>query len=190
MKKLISIIVIASLVMMTFSCKNNGGKGKNADETCTECAEGKCNHEEGEECAHHAEKAAEAAEAAAANAQEGINKIDADAINASVPAAAQTVEVKPTFKGGNEQDFLKYVQSNIVYPSVATENGDQGKVMLSFVVDKNGKIGDVKVLRGVSPAIDAEAVRVVSSAPDWTPAKNKGINVPVTYTMPIEFKLK
>ena len=68
----------------------------------------------------------------------------------TVVEAAALVEVKPTFNGGDANDFLKFVEENIVYPEKAKENGDQGKVYLTFVVDATGKVGNVKVLKGVS----------------------------------------
>ena len=100
------------------------------------------------------------------------------------------IEVKPTFNGGNAGEFSKWVNENLKYPKAAYEAGAQGRVTLQFTVEKDGKVGDVKVLRGVNPDLDAEAVRVVSSSPDWTPGYVKGEPVRVTYTFPVIFALR
>jgi TonB family protein len=100
------------------------------------------------------------------------------------------IEVKPTFNGGDAGEFSKWVNENLKYPKAAYEAGIQGRVVLQFTVEKDGKIGDVKVLRGVNPELDSEAVRVVSSSPDWTPGYVKGEPVRVTYTFPLIFQLK
>lgn len=100
------------------------------------------------------------------------------------------VEEKPKFKGGDANDFSKWVMSNIVYPEIAKENGVQGRVTLQFTVTKDGLVKDVKVLRGVDPSLDKEAVRIVSSSPKWTPGKQRERAVPVTYTFPVIFQLR
>ena len=79
---------------------------------------------------------------------------------------------------------------NLNYPAEAKAAGIQGRVTLKFTVTESGKIADVIVLRGVHPALDAEAVRVISSSPDWTPGMSKGTKVPVTFTFPVIFKIK
>jgi protein TonB len=99
------------------------------------------------------------------------------------------VEQMPEFPGG-EAALRKYLAQNIKYPRIATENGVQGKVFVSFVVDKNGSIGTVKVVRGVDQALDAEAVRVVKTMPNWIPGKQNGETVRVSYTIPINFVLE
>lgn len=99
------------------------------------------------------------------------------------------VEVKPTFQGGDTDQFSKWVNENLRYPASAKEAKIQGKVTLQFIVAQTGKVENVKVLRGVDPALDAEAVRVVSASPDWTPGKVKGEKVNVTYTFPVIFQL-
>ena len=86
------------------------------------------------------------------------------------------VEQKPTFNGGDADSFIKYVQQNIKYPENALENGVEGKVTVNFVVDANGKIRNAKVVNGVDDELNAEALRVVESAPAWTPAKQNGKN--------------
>ena len=100
------------------------------------------------------------------------------------------VEEKPKFQGGDANDFTKWVMSKIVYPEIAKENGVQGRVTLQFKINKDGSLTDVKVVRGVDPSIDREAVRVVSSSPKWTPGKQRDRAVPVTYTFPVVFQLR
>lgn len=102
----------------------------------------------------------------------------------------QLVEHKPKFQGGDANDFSKWVNSKLVYPEIAKENGVQGRVTLQFTVGADGTVSNVKVLRGVDPSLDKEAVRVVSSSPKWTPGKQRDRNVKVTYTFPVIFQLK
>ncbi len=99
------------------------------------------------------------------------------------------VEQMPEFPGGDGacKDFIA---RTLKYPTEAIKKGIQGKVFVTFIVSKNGKVENAKVVRGVASALDAEAVRVVSSLPDWKPGKQRGKNVDVAYTMPIEFKLQ
>ncbi|HOG24587.1 MAG TPA: energy transducer TonB [Bacteroidales bacterium] len=100
------------------------------------------------------------------------------------------VEEKPTFLGGDENTFTKWVFDRIVYPEVAKENGVQGRVVLSFIVDADGYVKNVTVLRGVDPSIDKEAVRVVSSSPRWKPGRQRDKNVRVRYNFPLNFQLR
>ena len=100
------------------------------------------------------------------------------------------VEQKPSFQGGDANAFSKWVNSRLNYPDVAKENGVQGRVMLQFTVGADGVVRDVKVLRGVDPSLDKEAVRVVSMSPKWTPGKQRDRNVKVTYTFPVIFQLR
>ncbi len=98
------------------------------------------------------------------------------------------VEQMPQFPGG-PAELMKYIGENLKYPSIAQENGIQGKVILRFVVTKNGTVGEVQVLRSLDPACDKEAVRVVKSLPKWIPGKQNGNNVAVWFTLPVTFKL-
>ena len=100
------------------------------------------------------------------------------------------VEEKPKFQGGDANTFSKWVNSKLVYPEIAKENGVQGRVTLQFTVGKDGKVSNVQVLRGVDPSLDKEAVRIVSSSPQWTPGKQRDRAVPVTYTFPVIFQLR
>lgn len=99
------------------------------------------------------------------------------------------VEQQPMFPGGNTA-LMKYLSEHTKYPVVAQENGVQGRVTVQFVVEKDGSISDVHVLRGVDPSLDKEAVRVVKSMPRWTPGKQNGINVRVNYRVPVLFRLQ
>ena len=102
----------------------------------------------------------------------------------------QLVEEKPTFQGGDANEFSKWVNSRLVYPEIAKENGVQGRVTLQFTVNADGTVSNVKVLRGVDSSLDKEAVRVVSSSPKWKPGKQRDRAVKVTYTFPVIFQLR
>jgi len=100
------------------------------------------------------------------------------------------LEVKPTFQGGEAgTSFSKWVNENLKYPQAAKDAGVQGRVTLQFIVYPDGKVRDAKVLRGAHPDLDAEALRVVSASPDWTPGYVNGEPVKVTYTFPVIFQL-
>lgn len=99
------------------------------------------------------------------------------------------VEEQPSFPGG-QGALMAWLNDNIKYPVVAAENGIQGKVIVQFVVGKNGSISNVKVLRSVDPSLDKEAVRVVSNMPNWTPGKQNGASVNVRFTLPVTFRLQ
>ena len=98
----------------------------------------------------------------------------------------QVVEDMPTFPG----DINKWLGKNVKYPVIAQENNIQGRVTVQFVIERDGSITDVKVLRGVDPSLDKEAVRVVKSMPKWKPGKQRGKPVRVSYTVPINFQLQ
>lgn len=102
----------------------------------------------------------------------------------------QLVEQKPSFNGGDANEFSKWVNQRLQYPEIAKENGVQGRVMLQFTVNTDGSVSNVKVLRGVDPSLDKEAVRVVSSSPKWKPGKQRDRAVKVTYTFPVIFQLR
>ena len=102
----------------------------------------------------------------------------------------QLVEEKPSFNGGDANEFSKWVNSRLVYPEIAKENGVQGRVTLQFTVNADGTVSNVKVLRGVDSSLDKEAVRVVSSSPKWKPGKHRDRAVKVTYTFPVIFQLR
>ena len=102
----------------------------------------------------------------------------------------QLVEEKPSFNGGDANEFSKWVNSRLVYPEIAKENGVQGRVTLQLTVNADGSVSNVKVLRGVDSSLDKEAVRVVSSSPKWKPGKQRDRAVKVTYTFPVIFQLR
>jgi len=99
------------------------------------------------------------------------------------------VEQMPEYQGG-EQELIKFIVNSVDYPAEAKKKGIQGKVFVEFVVGKDGAIRDVKVAKGVDPMLDAEAIRVVSSMPNWVSGMEKGQQVSVQYTIPINFALK
>ena len=99
------------------------------------------------------------------------------------------VEQKPTFPGGDAAMF-KWLGEHINYPAAAAEEGASGKVQVQFVVSKTGKVTNVTVVRGKHPALDKEAIRVVSAMPNWTPGRQNGQPVNVTYILPVNFTLK
>ncbi len=99
------------------------------------------------------------------------------------------VEEMPEFPGG-EAALRRFIADAIKYPVIAQENGIQGKVYVTFVVDKDGGISDAKIARGVDPSLDKEALRVVNSLPKWKPGKQRGKPVRVSYTVPISFVLQ
>ncbi|MBR5723978.1 MAG: energy transducer TonB [Bacteroidales bacterium] len=100
------------------------------------------------------------------------------------------VEEKPKFQGGDANQFSKWVSQHLEYPEIAKENGVSGRVMVQFTVNPNGSVSDVKVLRGVDPSLDKEAVRVIQSSPKWTPGKQRDRAVKVTYQFPVIFQLR
>ena len=99
------------------------------------------------------------------------------------------VEQMPMFPGGDGA-LMGYLRDNIHYPTVAAENGVQGRVVVGFVVERDGSITDVKILRGVDPSLDREAMRVVKSMPRWNPGKQNGSAVRVKYQVPVSFRLQ
>lgn len=101
----------------------------------------------------------------------------------------EVVENMPEFPDGGMPGLMKYLSTNIRYPEAAHKAGTQGRVTVQFVVGKDGSIGNVSILRGVDPALDAEAIRVISGMPKWKPGTQKGEPVNVKYTVPVMFRL-
>lgn len=99
------------------------------------------------------------------------------------------VEIMPEYPGGNNA-MTKFIQKNVQYPDSAREENIQGKVYLNFVVDTVGKIDSIKVVRGVHPLLDAEAIRVIKLMPDWKPGLQRGKPIRVKYNLPLKFYLK
>jgi protein TonB len=98
------------------------------------------------------------------------------------------VEEEPSFPGG-EEAMQKFIKANIKYPEMSIQMGDQGKVFVRFVVEKDGSISNVTIARGVTPELDKEAMRVVKSMPNWSPGKQRGRPVRTNVVIPIVFKL-
>lgn len=99
------------------------------------------------------------------------------------------VEEQASFQGGDVNTFRDWVTKNLKYPVVAAENGIQGKVYVQYAVNSKGDVVDVKVVRGVDPSLDKEAVRVIMSSPKWEPGKQGGMKVKQQFTIPISFIL-
>ena len=99
------------------------------------------------------------------------------------------VEQMPEFPGGAE-DLMRYIQQNVKYPQMARETGITGTVFVQFVVGKDGRISDVRILRGIGGGCDEEAIRVIKSMPTWKAGKQNGVHVPVYFKMPIKFSLR
>ena len=102
----------------------------------------------------------------------------------------EVVEQMPEFPNGGMAGLMQYPSKNIKYPTIAQENGTQGRVTVQFVVNRDGSIVDAKVLRGVDPYLDKEAIRVISSMPKWKPGMQRGKAVRVKYTVPVMFRLQ
>lgn len=99
----------------------------------------------------------------------------------------EVVDVMPEFPGG-ETELLKYMARNVKYPAESIKNKEEGSLSLSFIINKDGSLSDIKVVKSLTPLLDAEAVRVVKNMPKWTPGKLKGKVVRVAYTTPITYK--
>jgi len=135
------------------------------------------------------------ANGANAGASKGLNDVKIVGVGDNSPKQKNekevfvVVEEMPEFPGG-EQACKDFIARNLKYPSEAIKNGKTGKVVVTFIVNKNGKVENAKVIRGIDPALDAEVVRVVNSLPDWKPGKQRGTAVDIVYTMPFEFQLQ
>ncbi len=113
------------------------------------------------------------------------NSIKKDSVTSNI---FNLVEEMPEFPGG-DAERIKYLKNNLNYPEVARKNGIEGRVFVTFVVEKDGSLSNVKILRGIGGGCDEEAVRVIENMPKWKPGKQKGRNVRVQFNMPIVFKL-
>lgn len=100
------------------------------------------------------------------------------------------VEEMPNFKDANNNKFREYITNNLKYPDIAAENGIQGKVFVAFVVEPDGSVSNVRVVRGIDPSLDKEALRVIKSSPKWIPGMQRGKPVRVSFTFPVHFSLK
>ena len=105
------------------------------------------------------------------------------------PSHYLEADVKPTFNGGDTNEFAKWVYSQLQYPEECKKAGITGRVSLSFIVGTDGKVRDVKILRGAHKKLDAEALRVIKMSPDWTPGTKDGKPVPITFSFPVNFEI-
>ena len=187
MKKVL-YFAMAVCMVMAVSCKNGNKNtpkpvGGEALDEAIEAVEDAANAAgEGVEKAGGTVRdlALEALDDIKGSAEEAAAKALAESVGA---VSFESVEEKPTFDGGNANDF-----SNC--PAAAQDKGVQGRVVLGFVVDENGQVGNVRVIRGVDPDLDAEAVRVVSASPKWAPGQQNGHPVKVSYIFPVRFQLQ
>ena len=128
------------------------------------------------------------------NEAEHVLKVNEKVVDEVPPAVEETkvfdaVEQMPSFKGGDAA-LMEWLSKNIKYPVIAEENGIQGRVVATFVVERDGSITDVKIVKSVDPSLDKEAVRVLKSMPKWIPGKQNGQAVRVKYTVPVTFRLQ
>ncbi|MGL4363990.1 MAG: energy transducer TonB [Bacteroidales bacterium] len=100
------------------------------------------------------------------------------------------VEEPASFRGGGVDAFRRWIGENMKYPESASENGIQGRVIMQFTVATDGRVVNVKILRGIDPALDKEAARVIASSPKWTPGKQRNKPVRILYTLPVIFTLQ
>lgn len=141
-------------------------------------------------CGQSSEKKEEsvATDVTKAKEQEQVQAEDEDTLENGEPVLT-VVDVMPQFPGG-DVELLKFIAKNINYPQESQEKGDQGRVICSFVVASDGSLKNFKVLRGLTPLLDNEAIRVLKTMPRWTPGTNGGKPVAVKYTVPITYKLQ
>ena len=147
------------------------------------------------------EEVAESKEAIGAFTVEGNDEVGGEVLKAKEEIAApeppkeeeskvfDVVEQMPSFPGG-QAALMQWLSSNISYPVIAAENGVQGRVIVQFIVEKDGSITDVQVVKSVDPSLDKEAARVVKAMPKWIPGKQNGAEVRVKFTVPVTFKLQ
>ena len=98
-------------------------------------------------------------------------------------------ETMPSFQGGSLNDFRNWVQSKVRYPAIAQENGISGKVVLTFVIEKDGRLTNIEVLQTPDRSLSEEAIRVLNKSPKWSPGKQRNQPVRVKYTLPVDFRV-
>ena len=188
-------ILMAAAAILVAGCKSNGSKKAAAEVAKAE--------EVAAKKAKVMEETIQAIEAEEeVNVREAVEKLSAIDAEGVVESLAETleknpdyavpfavVENKPTFAGGDANDFSKWVGENLVYPQEAIDQKLEGRVILQFTVNKEGDVKDVTVLRGVNDLLDSEAVRVVSASPKWEVGTQNGIPVAVKYVFPVIFKI-
>ena len=188
-------VLMAAIAILVVGCKSNNSKKAAAEAAKAE--------EVAAQKAKVLEETIEAIEAEEEiNVREAVEKLSAIDAEGTVESLAETleknpdyaipfaaVENKPTFAGGDANDFSKWVGENLVYPQEAIDQKLEGRVILQFTVNKEGAVKDVTVLRGVNELLDSEAVRVVSASPKWEVGTQNGIPVAVKYVFPVIFKI-
>lgn len=120
------------------------------------------------------------------------NQVKQVSVYAMMPDSARVydvVEKMPMFPGGTDA-LMKYLATHIIYPAQAKKDGIQGKVYAQFIINTDGSISGIRILKGVSPSLDAEVIRILKSMPKWTPGEEKGKKVRVKYALPVKFTLE
>lgn len=117
--------------------------------------------------------------------EEALNALSSTTENGEVYDFTETM---PQFPGGQQQ-MIRWIADNLQYPVEAAKNGKQGRVVVKFIVGKDGVVSNPQVVKGIFPALDEEAIRVISTMPKWTPGKQEGKDVAVNFTIPIVFKI-
>ncbi|MEM1134976.1 MAG: TonB family protein [Bacteroidota bacterium] len=198
MKKLmLNPIIITTLAFFVISCSTKPSpENENTPATVDET---EVKESVSEAISDTQENISEKAEEMSSAVEEGIEKVEKKAENLNentyVDEATGTLvytfaEESPSFEGG-ESEMMKYLRKNLKYPKDATRAGAEGTAYVSFVVDEDGSIRNSEIARPTeNKSLDEEAVRVVSSMPNWIPGKQNGENVAVKYTIPITFKLQ
>ena len=113
--------------------------------------------------------------------------VDAEVLYTAIPIESDSTLVPPKFKGRDANSFASWVANRLEYPPSAKKHRITGTVIVAFTINEEGEVGNVKVVQSAHPALDGEAVRVVSMSPRWTPATRGGRPVPVTYRHPVIF---
>ncbi|MDY6277222.1 MAG: energy transducer TonB [Bacteroidales bacterium] len=195
MKK-VMFIAMAAAMLMAVGCKNGNKNAQAVEGALNDAAEAV----EGV-VSEAAEAATEAGEAVRDLALDDVDQLTAEAeanaeetliktlgVADAVPFVS--VEEKPTFEGGDANTFNKWINTNVVYPQAAIDGEIQGKVLVGFVIDEEGNVSNVKVIKGVNELLDKAAAEAISKSPKWEPGKQNGSKVKVAYTMPVIFKLQ
>lgn len=117
----------------------------------------------------------------------GTSKSSEEEVKDDIPVLK--ADKMPTFQGGTDAKFKNWVQEGLVYPQTAADNGISGTVLVQFVVERDGTLTNIKILRSVDRDLDATAVNKIKQSPKWTPGENRGRPVRVTFTIPVQFRL-
>ncbi|MBQ9185916.1 MAG: energy transducer TonB [Bacteroidales bacterium] len=195
MKKVMYIAMAAAMIMAV-GCKNGNKGAQNAENALEGAAESVEEALEGV-----AESVKAEGETVRDLALEALDDIKTDAEANAAETLLKTlgvadavpfvsVEEKPTFNGGSADTFSQWINANVAYPQAAIDGNIEGRVLVGFVVNEDGNVTNVKVIKGVNELLDNAAAETVAKSPKWEPGKQNGNNVKVAYTMPVIFKLK